>query len=183
MRIGLYGGSFDPVHVGHLAVAEKAKEQYNLDKVIFIPTGSMPHKKGCVADACHRIKMLELSFDDISYSISDYEVNRNEISYSADTIEHFKSLYPDDEIYFIIGGDSYAYIDKWHEPHRIFENATVLVFPREGEVILPPAKQLVVEQVSVSSSEIREKIKLQKNVSNLLKNEVYNYIIENNLYR
>ena len=183
MRIGLYGGSFDPVHIGHLAVAKEAKAQFNLDKVIFIPTGSMPHKKGCAASPCDRVNMLELSFDDESFVISDYEITRSEISYSADTIEYFKSVYPEDEIFFIIGGDSYGYIDKWYQPERIFKNATVVVFPRNGEKILSPAKELKVKAVCVSSSEIREKIKLQKNVSNLLKKEVYDYIIENNLYR
>lgn len=183
MRIGLYGGSFDPVHIGHMAVAKAAKEQFCLDKVIFIPTGSMPHKKGCHATGEDRMKMLRMSFDDEAFEVSDYEINRAEISYSADTIEHFKSVFPMSEIYFIIGGDSYAYIDKWRDPERIFKNATVLVFPRNGEKILPPAVELKVNPVCVSSSEIREKIKLQKKVSNLLKKEVNDYIIESNLYR
>ncbi len=183
MRIGLYGGSFDPIHIGHMAVAKAAKEQFLLDCVIFIPTGNMPHKKGCAASDEDRVKMITLSFEDEAFTVSDYELNREEISYSADTIEYFKSLYPEDEIYFIIGGDSYAYIDKWYQPERIFENSTVVVFPRNDEEILPPARKLSVEQVEVSSSEIREKIKSGKNVSNLLKKEVFDYIIENNLYQ
>ncbi|MGM9550646.1 MAG: nicotinate (nicotinamide) nucleotide adenylyltransferase [Clostridia bacterium] len=183
MKIGLYGGSFDPVHIGHMAVAKAAKEQFGLDRVIFIPTGNMPHKKGCVASSHDRIEMLKLSFDDPSFEVSDYEVMRTDISYSADTVEHFKSLYPDDELYFIIGGDSYAYIDKWYQPERIFKNATVLVFPRNGEKILPPARELNVREVPVSSSKIREKIKMKKNVSNLLKKEVFDYIIVRTLYQ
>ncbi len=183
MRIGLYGGSFDPVHIGHMAVAKCAKEQFKLDRVIFIPTGNMPHKKGTVATDTQRVRMLELAFDDEAFSVSDYEINRSEISYSADTIEYFKSIFSEDEIFFIIGGDSYAYIDKWYQPERIFKNATVVVYPREGEKIMPPALEMKVERVEVSSSEIRKKIKLQKNVSNLLKKEVYDYIIENNLYQ
>lgn len=183
MKIGLYGGSFDPVHIGHMAVAKAAKEQFELDRVIFIPTGNMPHKKGCVASNEDRIKMLELSFESNGYVVSDYETTRSEISYSADTIEYFKSVFPEDDIYFIIGGDSYAYIDKWYQPERIFKNATVLVYPRESEKIMPPAVELKVEPVHVSSSEIRQKINLGENVSNLLKKEVFNYIIENNLYQ
>lgn len=183
MRTGLYGGSFDPVHIGHMAVARCAKEQFELDRVIFIPTGNMPHKKGTVANDVQRVKMLELSFEDESFSVSDYEINREEISYSADTVEYFKSLFPGDEIFFIIGGDSYAYIDKWYQPERIFAAATVLVFPREGEKILPPALEIKVEPVRVSSSEVRKKINSGENVSNLLKKEVLDYIIENNLYQ
>ena len=183
MRIGLYGGSFDPVHIGHMAVARSAREQFELDKVIFIPTGNMPHKKGTVATDAERVKMLELSFDSDAFSVSNYEINREEISYSADTVEHFKSIFPEDELFFIIGGDSYAYIDKWYQPERIFASSTVLVYPREGETILPPAVELKVEPVHVSSSEIRKKINSGENVSNLLKKEVLDYIIENNLYQ
>ena len=183
MRTGLYGGSFDPVHIGHMAVAKSAKEQFKLDRVIFIPTGNMPHKKGTVASDSDRIKMLELSFEDSGFMISTYEINREEISYSADTIEYFKTLFPRDELFFIIGGDSYAYIDRWYQPERIFENSTVLVYPREGEEILPPAVELRVEPIHVSSSEIRKKINSGENVSNLLKKEVLDYIIENNLYQ
>ncbi len=183
MRIGLYGGSFDPVHIGHTAVAKKAKEQFDLDKVIFIPTGNMPHKKGCKASDEDRIEMLRLATDCDGFEISDYEVKREQISYSADTVEYFKSIYPDDEMFFIIGGDSYAYIDKWYQPERIFENSTVVVYPRNNEEVLPPAVKLDVLQVCVSSSEIREKINLGENVSNLLKKEVFDYIIENNLYQ
>ncbi len=183
MRTGLYGGSFDPVHIGHMAVAKSAKEQFGLDRVIFIPTGNMPHKKGTVANDEQRVKMLELSFTDEAFSVSDYEINREEISYSADTVEYFKNLFPEDELFFIIGGDSYAYIDKWYQPERIFAAATVLVFPREGENIVPPARELKVEPVKVSSSEIRKKINSGENVSNLLKKEVFDYIIENNLYQ
>lgn len=182
MKIGLYGGSFDPVHIGHMAVAREAKAQFNLDKIIFIPTGSMPHKKGCHATGDERVKMLKLAFDNEAYEVSDYEILRTEISYSADTIEHFKAEYPNDEIYFIIGGDSYAYIDKWYQPERIFRNSTVLVFPRGDEKIIPPAKEIRVEPVCVSSSEIRKKINLGKNVSKMLKKEVFDYIMENNLY-
>lgn len=183
MRIGLYGGSFDPVHIGHMAVAKSAKEQFRLDKVIFIPTGNMPHKKGTVATNTERVKMLELSFEDDAFSVSCYEINRKEISYSADTVEHFKSIFPEDELFFIIGGDSYAYIDRWYQPERIFASSTVLVYPREGENILPPAVELKVQPVRVSSSEIRKKINSGENVSNLLKKEVLDYIIENNLYQ
>ena len=183
MRTGLYGGSFDPVHLGHIAVANSAKEQFSLDRVILIPTGNMPHKKGTVASDFDRIRMLELAFDENGFSVSDYEIKREEVSYSADTIEYFKSIFPEDELFFIIGGDSYAYIDRWYQPERIFKNATVLVFPREGEEVLPPAKELKVKPVKISSSEIRNKINSGENVSNLLKKKVFDYIIENNLYQ
>lgn len=178
----MFGGSFDPVHVGHMAVARAAKA-FGLDKVIFIPTGNMPHKSGCAATADQRADMLRLAIEDEDFLISDYEIKRREVSYSADTIEYFKSIYKNDEIYFIIGDDSYAYIDKWRSPERIFKNAHVLVYPREGIEVLPPAIKLGCEKVDASSSDIRKKIKTGENVSYLLKKEVYDYIIERGLYQ
>jgi nicotinate-nucleotide adenylyltransferase len=182
MKIGLYGGAFDPIHIGHMAVAEAAKK-FGLDKVIFIPTGNMPHKKGCVATNDERLEMIRLAIENTSFYVSNYEMRRECISYSADTIEHFKSIYKNDDIYFIIGDDSYAYIDEWKDPERIFASSTVLVYPRDGVEILPPAVKLDCDIVDVSSSEIRKKIKSGENVSNLLKKEVYYYIIEHGLYQ
>ena len=182
MKIGLYGGAFDPVHIGHTAVAKAAKA-FGLDEVIFIPTGNMPHKKGCVASNEDRLRMLSLAAQSEGFIISDYEINRGEISYSADTIEYMKSVYKNDDIYFIVGDDSYGYIDKWKDPERIFKNSTLLVYPRDGILVYPPAIKLNCEKVQVSSSEIREKIKRGENVSKLLNEDVYDYITANRLYR
>ena len=115
-------------------------------------------------------------------SVSDYEINRTGVNYSADTAEYFKSVYPDDELFFIIGDDSYNQLHTWHEPRRIMEVSTLLVFPREGADVKPPAVAIPMERVLISSSDVREKIKLGKDCRNLLPKKVFDYIIKRNLY-
>lgn len=183
MRIGLFGGAFNPVHNGHMAVAYAAIEEARLDKLIFIPTGNAPHKKETEVSREDRYRMLlEVTADEEKMSVSDYEIKRRRVNYSANTVEYFKSLYPDDELFFIIGDDSYNQLDSWYEPHRILRSCTLLVFPREGAEVKPPAIRVRMERVEVSSSKIREKIKIGKDCRNLLPKKVFDYIIKRNLY-
>lgn len=184
MKIGLFGGAFNPIHLGHVKIAKEAIRQMSLDKLIVIPTGNAPHKKETEITREHRFNMAQLAFkDDDKIEISDYELNREEISYSADTVEHFKKLYPNDELFFIIGDDSYNNLSMWHEPQRILSASTLLVFEREGAKILPPAVKINMERIEISSSEIRDNIYRGKDFINLLPKSVFNYIIKNNLYK
>lgn len=183
MKIGLYGGAFNPLHNGHMAVARAATEKAGLDKLIFIPTGNAPHKKEGVTPREDRLNMLLLATqEDEKMSVSDYELNRDCVNYSADTVEYFKSLYPKDELFFIIGDDSYNALDTWYEPHRILACSTLLVFPREGADVIPPAVLIPMDKVEISSSNIRERIKMGKDCRNLLPKKVFDYIIKRNLY-
>ena len=183
MRIGLYGGAFNPVHNGHMAVARAAIKSAQLDKLIFIPTGNAPHKKETEVSREDRYNMLvAVTSDEETMSVRDYEIKRDEVNYSADTVEYFKSVYPEDELFFIVGDDSYNQLSSWYQPHRILENSTLLVFPREGANVIPPAQAVDMQKVEVSSSEIREKIKMGKDCRNLLPKTVFDYIIEGNLY-
>ena len=183
MRTGLYGGAFNPVHNGHMAVAKAAIEAARLDRLIFVPTGNAPHKKETDITREDRYNMLlEATLEEEKMSVSDYEIKRSQVSYSADTVEYFKTLYPEDELFFVIGDDSYNQLETWHEPHRIVQNATLLVFPREGAQVMPPAIKVTMERVEVSSSNIREKIKMGKDCRNLLPKKVFDYIIKRNLY-
>ncbi|MBE7055524.1 MAG: nicotinate (nicotinamide) nucleotide adenylyltransferase [Ruminococcaceae bacterium] len=183
MRTGLFGGAFNPVHNGHMAVARAAVKSAQLDRLIFIPTGNAPHKKETSVTRQDRYNMLALAVsNEENMFVSDYEINRTQLSYSADTVEYFKGLFPDDSLFFIMGDDSYNQLHTWHEPHRITENATLLVFPREGADITAPAIGISMDVVDVSSSEIREKIKMGKDCRNLLPNAVFDYIIKRNLY-
>ncbi|MBR1969909.1 MAG: nicotinate (nicotinamide) nucleotide adenylyltransferase [Clostridia bacterium] len=184
MRIGLFGGAFNPIHLGHVKIAKEAIRQMSLDKLIVIPTGNAPHKKETEISREHRFNMAKLAFkDDDKIEVSDYELNREEISYSADTVEHFKKLYPNDEFFFIIGDDSYNNLSSWREPQRILNASTLLVFDRDGAEILPPAVKINMERIEISSSEIRDNIYTGKDFINLLPKSVFNYIIENNLYK
>lgn len=184
MKIGLFGGAFNPIHLGHVKIAKEAIRQMSLDKLIVIPTGNAPHKKETEISREHRFNMAQLAFkDDDKIEVSDYELNREEISYSADTVEHFKKLYPNDDLFFIIGDDSYNNLSSWHEPQRILSASTLLVFEREGAKILPPAVKINMERIEISSSEIRDNIYIGKDFINLLPKSVFNYIIKNNLYK
>lgn len=183
MKIGLFGGAFNPVHNGHMAIARAAIKTAKLDKLIFIPTGNAPHKKESSVSREDRYNMLvEAIRGEENMFVSDYEIKREEVNYSADTVEYFKSVYPDDELFFLIGDDSYKQFDSWYQPYRILENATLLVFPREGANITPPAIEIPMDRVEVSSSNIREKIKMGKDCRNLLPKSVFDYIIRRNLY-
>ena len=183
MKIGLFGGAFNPVHNGHMAVAYAALNEIKLDRIIFIPTGNAPHKKETQVSREDRYNMLlEIAASEEKFSVSDYEINRTEVNYSANTAEHFRTLYPDDELYFIIGDDSYNQLNTWFEPHRILNVCTLLVFPREGAVVKPPAVEIPMPKVPISSSEIRNRIKIGKDCRNLLPKKVFDYIIEENLY-
>lgn len=185
MKIGLFGGAFDPFHNGHLAICKAAKEKLGLDKLIIIPSGNAPHKAGFSASFEDRYNMISQSVDGLGFTVSDYENKRKEISYSATTVEDFKKKFPNDELYFIIGGDSYRDLDKWYQPHRISENATLAVYPREQAqiVVLPPAVEFKTEKVDVSSTMLREMIKRGEDISSLVPPKAAAYIREHKLYK
>ena len=183
MRIGLFGGAFNPIHNGHMAVARAAIAAARLDRLIFIPSGNAPHKAEGAVSRRDRLNMVLLATEnEEKMEVSSYELNRSAVSYSADTAEHFKSLYPEGELFFLIGDDSYSDLSRWHEPERIMAVSTLLVFPRNGVKVLLPAVEIPMEKVRVSSSNIRERIKSGKDVSDLLPKQVFDYIIEKNLY-
>ena len=183
MKIGLYGGAFNPLHNGHMAVARAAIEKAGLDRLIFIPTGNAPHKKEGETSREERFDMLVLATEnEEKMEVSDYEITQSEVCYSADTVEHFASVFQNDELFFIVGDDSYNALNTWHEPERIIKKATLLVFPREGASVNPPAVAIPMEKIEVSSSMVREKIKMGKDCRNLLPKKVFDYIIKRNLY-
>ena len=129
MKIGIMGGTFNPIHNGHLMLGEYSYRSFGLDQVWFMPNGNPPHKAGISASysADIRARMTELAIQDVPYfRLEDYEVRRQELSYSYQTLEHFKEIYPEDSFYFIIGADSLFDINKWMKPERILKICTIL---------------------------------------------------------
>lgn len=194
MKIGIFGGTFNPIHFAHLIVAENAREEYNLDKVIFITSGDPPHKMAEVS-ARDRFNMTRLAIEGNEYfTDDDYEVNREEKSYSLYTLEYLKKKYPRDELYFIIGEDSLRDFPKWYKPEEILKLATLLVFPRHTEGTLKPliektmamlgGRILPVEApvIDVSSTYIRERLGDTKTVRYMIHPKVSKYIKEHGLY-
>ena len=132
MKIGIMGGTFDPIHNGHLYIAKRAKKEFSLDKVLFIPTGVSYMKTG-VSKAEHRYEMVRLAIKDYpDFEISDLEVFRGGNTYTFETLEELKKIYPGAKLYFIIGTDTLFMLEKWRNFESIFANATILVADREG---------------------------------------------------
>ena len=198
-KIGIFGGSFNPIHTAHLMIAEAARDQFELDEFIFVPTGHAPHKTfHGEKDQLFRKEMLNLAVaGNEHFSVCDYELNRTEISYTWETLKHFREIYPDATLYFLIGEDSMFDFETWKHPEIICENAHLLVALRsakdaahvqeqvsylkekfEAEVFL-----LDIPAFSISSSFIREQIAQGRSIRYLVPDAVDAYIRENGLYR
>ncbi len=197
-KIGLMGGTFNPVHYGHLLIAENAYEQFQLDQVIFMPTGNSPHKDDSqVLDARKRLEMVQLAIaDNPHFSSSDYEISKEGVCYTYLTLQHFKHNLPDCELYFIMGADSLAYFASWRCPDEISRNTTILAAVRDGlnmEELLPIQKHLLetygtqirfinTPNFSVSSQIIRNRIKNFHTIRYLVPDVVEKYIKQHKIY-
>lgn len=134
MRLGLYGGSFDPVHYGHLLLAESCREQAGLDRVIFLPAAVPPHKQDrTISPAEHRAAMLELAVaGHPAFEVSRYEVERGGVSYTVDTLRHFRGVFPDGELCLLLGADMLNDLPHWREAAEVCRLALPLVVRRAG---------------------------------------------------
>ncbi len=184
-RLGIMGGTFDPIHNGHIKMAQNAMQEYHLQKVIFLTSGNPPHKKEQkILDAKIRHIMVKRAIKGIEgFEPCDWETTRQEYSYTLNTLLYFKELYPDDEIFFIIGGDSLRDFDKWYKPEEILKLCTILVYDRTGGTIQSDfAKVIHGEKIEISSTKIRQMLKNGDDISHLVPNEVSQFIKRNNLY-
>jgi nicotinate-nucleotide adenylyltransferase len=131
VKIGIFGGTFNPIHYGHLRAAEEVREQFDLSKVIFIPSKNPPLKTGELLDSAHRYKMTELALSGNSFfEISDIEFKRPGKSYSVDTIEELRSIFHDANLYFILGIDAFLEIPTWWQPERLASLVDFIVISR-----------------------------------------------------
>lgn len=185
MKIGIFGGSFNPPHIMHKKVALELIEKKYVDRVIFVPTGNKYEKNDLVLDF-HRYKMLELICEN-NLSVSDYEM-REGLKYTYQTLDYFQGLYPYDEIYFILGYDNLAYFDQWKNYAYILQNYFLLVVARGEnqtfEQFSAYKEHLIfttIEKMAVSSSEIRKQLK-ERRFSDKIDVKVLNYILKHDLY-
>lgn len=193
MKIGILGGSFNPPHKMHFNMGLELLNKGYVDKIIYVPTGrKYKYKNNLVADE-HRLKMLKLMIKgNDKFEVSDYEL-KDKIVYTCDTLKYFQEIYPTDEIYFVCGVDNLSYVNEWKNGIFLLENYKFLVIKRYTDNIDEILKRFNkykdniivtdVEPNSLSSTEIREKIKNRESISELLDDEVYEYLKENNLYR
>ncbi len=192
MKIGIFGGSFNPPHKMHVDMVKDLINKQYVDKVILVPTGSKYKYKNNLLPDQNRVDMLEILVNkNNNLKVSDYEL-KDEVVYTYQTLRYFKELYPNDEIYFICGADNLSYMDKWMNGKEILSNYKILVNKRNGENILEILERFKeykdniiiadIEQRDVSSTEIREKIKNGEDVLDLIDKDVYKYIKDNGLY-
>ncbi len=196
MRIGLFGGSFNPIHNGHITLAENIKKELSLDKVILIPSGEAPHKSSAeYADAKHRLSMCRLAIEDTEgFEVSSFETDRSGRSYSIYTVKHFRELYPNDELFLIVGSDMLMCFDKWYRFEEILSLTAVVAATRNGDDIeqlkkiaqkLQKYGKIIVvnnSPVIVSSTKIRKMIKNNEDTYCYLREKVVKYIRMNDLY-
>ena len=198
-RYGMMGGTFNPIHLAHLYIAYEAKEELNLDKIIFMVAGNPPKKKESkVIDSKYRYNMVQKAIEGYEgFEISDYEIKKNGYSYTYETLQYLKKQEDNVEVFFIAGADSLMAIEKWSNTDLVLNNCTFVAFNR-GEYnksILEEQKYklekkydakiviLNVTDIDISSSMIRERIANGKRVDFFLPEEVKKYISENKLYR
>lgn len=199
MKTGVFGGTFNPVHKGHIMLAEYCMDSVGLDRIIMIPTAVPPHKiSNNLASENDRLNMCKLACrGKENFSVSDIEIKRQGKSYTYETLTQLKEIYPDDHLYTIMGADMFLTLNRWKNPEIIFEKSSIITIPRDEEnkhelenfynkvlkamgassVILPNPV------MSVSSTFIRKNLDNFNLISDMLDKGVYDYIIKNNLYR
>ena len=188
MKIGILGGTFNPIHIGHLILAEEVREKLKLDKIIFVPAYLPPHKNNSeIASVRDRYEMVKRAIkNNKNFSVSDIEIKRDGLSYTIDTINEFKRLYPKDELYFIIGSDLLNYLDEWKDLGQILKMVKFIVATRPGfslEKIPSYISTIDIRAIDVSGYEIRRCIKEGRSFRYLVPETVYNYINKKNLYK
>jgi nicotinate-nucleotide adenylyltransferase len=189
MKIGLFGGSFDPVHLGHLLVAQAAREEAGLNRVFFIPAAQSPFKPGASpAPAPERLRLLRLALaGDDQAEIDDQEIRRGGVSYSIDTLREYARKFPGAELFYLIGGDQPAQLPLWREAGELARLAQFLIIPRPGEAIgqlAAPFRGRLLRgfPLGVSSSDIRRRIQSGLPFAHLLPAAVGEAIRNNRLY-
>ena len=192
MRIGLFGGTFDPPHVGHLLVASDAREALKLDRLIFVPAGAQPFKISTppVASGQDRVEMLRLAVaDDANYVVDDAEINRKGLSFTVDTLEHLSERHPAAQLFLLLGEDLLAGFEQWRNPARIRELATLAAVRRAGtagsgvESVAPGVLMVSTRRVDVSSTEVRERLRAGKSIKGFVPESVERFIDARGLYR
>jgi nicotinate-nucleotide adenylyltransferase len=202
-RIGIWGGTFDPAHIGHLLIAERAREQLQLDQVRWIPAAVAPHVElKDATEAKHRLAMVQLAISgNAGFVCDDRELNRGGKSYTIDTLQEFHRELPDTELVLLIGADSLREFSKWREPAAICQAASVVVVARGGQpepdlsllsAFLPQPKNidqlrkdnlLQMPQMELSSTEIRSRVASGKSIRYMVPAAVEAYIVEHGLFR
>ncbi len=196
MRLGLFGGTFDPIHLGHLILAEQCREALGLEKVWFVVAGEPPHKRGVERTAVtHRLEMVRLAVaGNPALEVSDIEAKRPGPHYSVETLAEIKSARPGDDLFFLIGADSLVDLPTWREPEGIARLASLVVVNRPGVDVpagpLPdlgpaalPIQRVDIPPIGIASRDLRDRLAAGRSVRYQIPRAVEAYIEAHNLYR
>ncbi|HKC18280.1 MAG TPA: nicotinate-nucleotide adenylyltransferase [Candidatus Dormibacteraeota bacterium] len=196
MRIGILGGTFDPIHVGHLAAGQVAIECAHLDRVLFIPSATPPHRDPADATVEERLQMARLAVaDEPRFEVSDVEARRGGKSYTSESVRELRRLHPGDELFLILGWDAASLFATWHDPDRIRADASIVVIGRPGTEAptrddlmaagLDPERTVLClgGTPDISGSELRESLASGEPTGDCLPPAVERYIAEHGLYR
>ncbi|HYW33244.1 MAG TPA: nicotinate (nicotinamide) nucleotide adenylyltransferase [Gemmatimonas sp.] len=204
MRVGIFGGSFDPPHIGHLLVAQDAIAALALDQLIVVPTGTQPLKRTHRTAAGHRLAMVQRCFDGVPHSVVDpVEVDRGGLSFMVDTVEHIQRRYPLAALHLLIGTDVVPTLPHWREPERLLTMVSLVILdradqPDDGSSALPyttdvpsgdaipsglaSARHLAIRRIDVSSTEIRARVGSGLSIRGFVPDAVASYIASTALY-
>ena len=191
MKLGLLGGMFDPIHIGHLRAAEIVRESLELDEVVFVPAGVPPHRERPAAAGIDRYAMVAIATAaHRTFVPSDVELAREGPSYTVETVAQLRARRPGAEVVLIVGSDNLPMIAEWREPERLLEMCTIAVVERPGSAPVPsgkvpPARLHRVEGTAlpIASRDLRERIRAGRSVRHLVPDGVADYIEKRGLYR
>lgn len=199
-RIGIFGGSFNPIHNGHIQIAQNILSKLKLDKLILVPSFISPHKKNIkMADAHHRKNMVDLAIQDLNnIESSSYEIDKKGISYTIDTINYYNSIFPNSKLFLLLGSDSLDYLYGWKSINFLFKKCEIVLFQRLGyqsmkdeilksrfsdeykDILIYNIIDITVEKIS--SSFVRSLIGKGDKLNDFINKDVFKYIVDNNVY-
>ena len=192
MKIGIFGGAFNPPHIGHLLVADAVREQLHLDRVMFVPAADPPHRLDVRRrSGKDRLEMIRLAIqDNPGFEISDIELQRSGKSYTVDTVKTIAAMHSSDQLYLLMGSDNFSEFDSWKLPDEIIATCDLVVFPRPGFELaqvkhqFSKSAQLVsVPPIPISASDIRRRVKQGKSIRYWVPVNVEAFIQAHSLYK
>lgn len=210
MSLGILGGTFNPIHLAHLRVAEEAREALALERVLFIPSADPPHKTRGLAPASHRLAMARLATaSNPAFEVQDLELRRPGPSYTVDTLRELRAAHPGRRLWFVIGADAFAELETWHRPDELLALASLAVIPRPGSAerpladLLPPqlrkglratpsglehpsgqeVRAVPVSALAISATDLRWRVARGASIRYLVPDSVADYIEKHGLYQ
>jgi nicotinate-nucleotide adenylyltransferase len=183
VRLGLFGGTFDPPHIGHMLVASDAFDQLSLDRLVFVPNAVQPLKTGPTASPADRLEMVRLTCQgDARFDVDAIEVDRGGLSFTADTLRAYRERHPDAALFLLVGEDAARTLPSWREPAAILELAELIVLTRGEGADGSSGRRLHTRRIDISATEIRDRVRAGRSIRGFVTDEVARYIGQHRLY-